>query len=231
MKAHKLTIFMMILMAVSAVSCNKLGSGDWAVKIDDEVITMDEFNNFYYTQNKLLLNVETNEEIDKLAAESETLNPQLRQYLVKANFLDHLIAQRLLYRKAQNDNDINKNELKTISEIAKMQAVSTYYLGIKLKDEINVTDAEVEQFYVENRNLFKGVPMNDAIINRIKQQIFMQKSQIKSNEYIMGLLAESKVNKEGFKNAMKGSGKAVDEKKSEEKSEEKKEETPQAPQQ
>ena len=218
MKLVKSVIIALIVMTAAIISCDNAGSKNWAVKIDNDVISIDEFNRFYYTQNKILLNVESNEEIDKLAAEPN-INPQLRQYILKANFLDHLIAQKLLYNRAVNDSSINQDELKTIVEIAKMQAVSTYYLGIKLKDKISVTDQEVEKFYNENRRLFKGVPMNDTVINRIKQQIFMQKSNMASNEYIMDLLAESKVNKEGFKNYMQSLEK---EKKSDAPTEEKK---------
>jgi len=193
----------MFLMAVTAFSCSQFGSKNWAVKIDDDTISMDEFERFYYTQNKLLLNIDKNEEIDKLAADPSLLNPQLQQYIIKANFLDHLVAQRLLFKKALSDKTVSQKELETIQEIAKMQAVATYYLGTQLKDSITVTDEEVDKFYRENIQLFKGVPMNDSVISRIKQQIFMQKSSALSNQYIMNLLAESKVNKEGFKNYMK----------------------------
>lgn len=194
---------MTVLVALTSLSCDKLGSGDWAVKIDDDTISMDEFKKFYYTQNKLTLKVETNEEIDKYAANSENLNPQIRQFLVKSNFLDHLIAQKLLYKKALNDKDINQEELQTIIELSTMTTVAQYYMSIKLKDQIDVTDAEVEQFYNKNRQYFKGAPLTDDVVNRIKQQIFMQKAGAKSNEYIMNLMAESKINKEGFKNYTK----------------------------
>ena len=225
MKYQKSLFLLLAALLLTTISCGKIGSSDWAVKIDNDVISMDEFNKLYYTQNKLLLRVETDEEVDKMAANAASLNPQYQQYLVKSNFLDHIIAQKLLYKKALADGDINQDNLETIIEIAKMQAVATYYLGLKLKDQIGTpSEEEVEAFYNQNRRLFKGVPLNDAVIDRIKQQIFMQKSQLKSNEYIMSLMAESKVNKEGFKKHMKDQKKEA----KEEVKEEKKDEAPKA---
>ena len=46
------------------------------------------------------------------------------------------------------------------------------------------------------------MPMNDEAVNWIKQQIFMEKLEIKSNQFIIDLLGEIKVNKEGFKKYM-----------------------------
>jgi len=192
-----------VITAMTILSCDKIGSGGWAAKIDDDSISIEEFNNFYYTQNKLALRVDSNEDVDKMAKNTENLNAQARQTLVKANYLDFLISQKLVYQKAINDKDIDQDELNTIIELSKMTTVSQYYMGIKLKDQIEVSEAEVEQFYNQNRKYFKGAPLTEAVINQVKQQIFMRKASVKSNEYIMNLLAESKVNKEGFKNYMK----------------------------
>jgi hypothetical protein len=211
MKSSKLFSIAIITAIISAVlgalSCDS--GGGWAVKIDSDTISIDEFNNYYYAFNKTTYNLKSNEDVDKLAAEVDTLDPRdpRRQYLLKSNFIDHLVAQRLLYNKAVNDSSIDKKELNTTIELAKMQTVATYYLGKKLKDKITVTDAEVEKFYTENRSDFRGVPLNDEFINRIKQQLVFQKSSVASNEYIMELMAESKVNKEGFKNYIQSAGK------------------------
>ncbi len=203
MKCKNLLVLMLFALLLTSISCEKLGSGDWAVKIDDDKISMKEFHKFYYTQNKLTLKVDSKEEIDKYASNAANLNPQLRQFLVKSNYLDHLIAQKLLYKKALKDDEIDQDELETIIQLSTMTTVAQYYMSIKLKDQIEVTDKEVEEFYNKNRQYFKGAPLTDAVINRIKQQIFMQKASAKSNEYIMNLMAESKINKEGFKNYMK----------------------------
>ncbi len=185
-------------------SCDKKTgkSGEWAVKIDDDVITIDEFNSYYYTQNKIALNLPTNEEVDKLASNPSNLRPELQQTLIKSNFLDHLVAQKLLFKKAMNDPKLDKGELNTIIEISKLQLVGQYYLTNVLKEEISITQAEIDNFHKKNMNRFRGVPINEADM-QIRRYLTLQKFKIKSNEYLMGLIAESKINKEGFKNYQK----------------------------
>lgn len=193
--------FWIFILMWSALSCESVNDS-WAVKIDDEVITIDEFNNFYYTQNKIMFNLKTNEEVDQLASEADTLSPQMQQYIVKSSFLDSLVAQKLLYNKAIKDTQLDQKELKTTLELSRLQTAASYYVANKLRDQIQVTDEEVEEFYTENRSMFRGVPLNESVINRIKQQILLQKSSIASNQYVMELIAESKINKEGFKKYM-----------------------------
>jgi hypothetical protein len=200
-------VFISLIIAASSIlliSCDKKGkkSGEWAVKIDDEVITIDEFNSYYYTQNKLALNLASNEDVDRIAANPSTIRPEYRQTLIKSNFLDHLVAQKLLFKKAMNDPKLDKEELNTIIEISKLQLVGQYYLTTALKDEINITQEEIDSFHQKNRSKFRGVPINEADM-QIRRYLTLQKFKIKSNEYLMGLIAESKINKEGFKNYQK----------------------------
>ena len=196
--------FLLITALLGCSIISMLSCGDdsgWGVKIENETISIDEINRYYYIFNKATYNLRTNEEVDKLASEAGNLDPRdtRRQYLAKNNFVDYLIAQKLVYNKAVKDPSVDKKELDAILEMSRMQAVVTFYLGQKFKDKIAVTDAEVEKFYAENKAGFRGVPLNDDVIDRIKQQIFFQKSMIASNEYIMELMAETRIKKEGFK--------------------------------
>ncbi len=192
----KSVIMLTILTAfiISIVSCNKM-FGDVAATIDGDKITIDELNRFYYVQNKMLTNIDSKEEIDKLAE-----NPAYAShpFLNKANFLEHLIAQKVLYEKAMNDKTLNKDELNTLLDMVKIQTASQYYLSKKLKDRIKVTDEEVEKIYSQNRSKFAGRTAVEAT-EYIKQQIFAQKSRQETNKYITELLAEHAVNKDGFK--------------------------------
>ena len=210
----KKTIFMSVILSLmlsTVISCSLFKSDNWVAKIENDPITIDEFNKYYYTQNRIMLNVEK-DEIDKMAADPSTLNPQVQQLVVKKSFLDQLVAQKVIYTKALNDDSINKDELKTIIEISKLQAVSQYYMQQKLKGKINVTDQEADKFYKENPKYFKGVPVDDALIAKIKQQIFMDKAKLESNEIIMNVLAEVRINKEGFKKYMERENKNKPEK-------------------
>ncbi|PKL18675.1 MAG: hypothetical protein CVV49_04435 [Spirochaetae bacterium HGW-Spirochaetae-5] len=192
---HLLTILIITMLIIPQISCKK----EWAAKVDGETISMEDFNKFYYLQSKMMANVETNEEVDKLAENPAYANHPL---LSKAGFLDHIIAQKLLYKKAMNDKSIDKDELKTVIEMIKIQTAAQYYLGKKLKDKITVSDEEVTAVYNQNKSKFAGRTADEATAY-IKQQIFTQKSRQETNKYIMELIAESKVEKDGFKDSVK----------------------------
>lgn len=198
----KKTLFLMImsslLTAAVATACNS-GKGETLVEIDDTKIGAKDFENYYYAQNQIMLNVDR-DQVKELAADPSMKN---HPTLNKSKFMDNLVATKLLVAKAENDPDINQEELNTISELSRLQAVANYYRFAKLKDEITVTDEEIERFYEENRQHFRGVAITDEVMERIRQQIFMQKFERASSEFVMSLMAESKVNREGFREYLK----------------------------
>jgi len=195
MKIRVLILSLLLtITAIFSISCNNI-SGEWAAKIDGKTISIDEFNSYYYTQNKMMANVPTKEDVDKLAADPAYAD---HPFLNKANFLDHLIAQKLIYNKAMKDKSIDKEELNSILEITKIQAASQYFLGQKLKDKISVTDEEVAEFYNKNRSQFAGRTANEATAY-IRQQLMAYKSRQEANQYVLELVAESEVKKEGLR--------------------------------
>jgi hypothetical protein len=200
----KKTVFALtIMLAIAATlltSCKKEGD-EVAVKIDNEKITINQFNNYYYLFAKMMLNMDK-KDVDKMAANPEIENHPTLNLLNKNKFMDFFVSRKLLYIKALQDDSINKDELNTVSELAKLQFVSSYYLSQKLKDEIKVTDEDVNNFYARNKEKLKGVPMNEEAANWMKQQVFMEKLEVKSNQFILEILGEIKVNREGFKKYM-----------------------------
>lgn len=211
MKTRVLIISVLLsITAIISISCNNT-SGEWAAKIDGKTISIDEFNRFYYTQNKMMANVTSKEDVDKLADDPAYAN---HPFLNKANFLDHLIAQKLIYNKAMSDKNVDKEELNSILEITRIQTASQYYLGQKLKDRITVTDEEVSEFYNKNRSQFVGRTANEATAY-IRQQIMSYKSRQEANQYVMELVAESEVKKEGLKEYLAKTKKSEDPKKEE----------------
>jgi hypothetical protein len=197
MKHNRILVFVTaFILCLAAASCSK---GEWAAKIDNDVITIDDFYRYYYAQNKLLLN-KSKSEVDELSQD-----PALKEHptLGKNNFMDFLVSRKLLYKKALSDKSLPKKELNIVDELFTLQGVATYYLTEKLKEQSEVNDAEVENFYRTNKSLFKGVPINNDIIERIRQQLLMQKFEQKSSEFVMELVAESKVVRDGFQKYMK----------------------------
>jgi hypothetical protein len=86
-------LLVLLIQVFSVVACSK----DWVANIDGDKITLDEFNLLYYTQHKLQMN-KSNEEVDKLAADSNAVReiPSLNREL----FLNDMISRRLVYNKA-----------------------------------------------------------------------------------------------------------------------------------
>jgi hypothetical protein len=128
------------------------------------------------------------EEIDKLLA-----NPKIKQTM-----LEQLIQVKAVYKKAMEDKSLNKEELNQVIELSKIQAVTQFYVLEKLKSEIVISDKEVEEIYKKNPNLPKGMSPEQAFA-RIKAELFMQKFRPKSGEYVMNLVADSNVSREGFR--------------------------------
>ena len=198
----KKTLFLIImgsLLTVAVATACNTGKGETLVEIDNTTIRAKDFENYYYAQNQIMLNVDR-EQVKELAADPSMKN---HPTLNKSRFMDNLIATKLLVSKAENDPDISQEELRTISELSRLQAVANYYRFAKLKDEIAVTDEEIDQFYEQNREHFRGVAITDEVMERIRQQIFMQKFERASSEFVMGLMAESKVSREGFREYLK----------------------------
>ncbi len=198
MKKFTLALMIMLFIAVTMVSgCKKEGDAVMVI-IDDEKITLDQFNNYYYMFAKMMLNMDK-KEVDKMSANPDIENHPTLNLLNKSKFMDFLVSRKLLYNKAFSDDSSNKKDLEMIKELANLQFVSSYYLSQKLKDDIKVTEEEKNNFYNRNKERLKGVAMTEEVDNWIKQQVFMEKLEIKSNQFILELLGEAKVNKEGFK--------------------------------
>jgi hypothetical protein len=217
MKKSTMALLITLFIAATLVSGCKKEGDEVMVKVGSEKITLDQFNNFYYMFAKMMLNMDK-KEVDKMAANPEIENHPTLNLLNKKKFMDFFVSRKLLYNKAFSDDAMNKKDLETVRELAELQFVSSYYLSQKLKDEIKVSDEEKNNFYNRNKERLKGMPVNEEMDNWIKQQVFMEKLEIKSNEFILELLGEAGVNKEGFKKYL------AKMQKSEEKKEEKKEE-------
>lgn len=196
---HFYAILLVVLVAGSIFSC---APSEWAVKIDNKYITIKEFTDLYYTQNKILF-AKDRAGIDKMAKDLESLSPRQRQYygqmLDKKLFLESVINQQLVFTKAQDDKEIDQNELKTVLKIFEMKMLSSYFVKEKLSKEVKISIKEVNDFYNKNRRLFRNLPLTDEIVERIKLNIQQKKIEQKSEEYLKKLSDKSKINRSGFK--------------------------------
>jgi len=191
MKTKILYSFIAITILAMAISCGNQYGGKWIAKIDDETITDNELNAYYYAQMKSIYNL-PKEEIDKLAQDPAQLerNPLLN----KNNFLEQMIQQRLVYKKAIDDGTLKNEELQTLLDISKEGLVVQYYIREKFKNDISIAPQEVEMIYNQQRARFKGVPIDQAEMY-IKQQLFQQKLNMKIKELVDTLRDEKKIEK------------------------------------
>ncbi len=195
----KRNLFLLLLAILTVLPLAGCKKSPVAVEIDNEKITVDDFERYYYTQLRFGLNVDSRQDVDKMANDPSMMNIIPPKNL----FMDQLIAQKVLYKKAMSDKSLNKKELDTLIELATMQMVSNYYLMTKLKGDLEVSDAEVEQVYNANKAYFKGAPINARTIFEIKQKIKMDKFQAKAGERSRVLIDEAKVIRDGFTEYMK----------------------------
>ncbi|HPP48981.1 MAG TPA: hypothetical protein PLO73_03335, partial [Spirochaetota bacterium] len=110
------------------------------------------------------------------------------------NFLEQMIQQRLVYKKAIDDGILKNEELNTLLDISKEGLVVQYYIREKFKNDITIAPQEVEQIYNQQRARFKGVPVDQAEMY-IKQQLFQQKLNMKIKELVDTLRDEKKIEK------------------------------------
>ncbi|MDH7555228.1 MAG: SurA N-terminal domain-containing protein [Spirochaetota bacterium] len=180
-----------VMIFALAISCGNKYGGKWIAKIDSDEITDNELNAYYYAQMKSIYNL-PKEEIDKLAQDPAQLerNPLLN----KNNFLEQMIQQRLVYKKAIDDGILKNEELNTLLDISKEGLVVQYYIREKFKNDITIAPQEVEQIYNQQRARFKGVPVDQAEMY-IKQQLFQQKLNMKIKELVDTLRDEKKIEK------------------------------------
>ncbi len=173
-------------------SCKKQYSGEWVAKIEGESITLDELNTMYYAQHKHLLNI-SREEIDKFSKDPELVKRM--PTLNKQFYLDELIKQKLIYNKAVKDGILDKEEMQAVIQIAKEGAIVQAYIKEKFRDDIKVTDEEVEMIYAKERNKrYKGVPIDQAE-RHIKQYLMSRKMQTKLIELVENLREQSRIEK------------------------------------
>jgi hypothetical protein len=114
--------------------------------------------------------------------------------LNKAEFLEQLIRQRLVYNKAVDEKVLKNQDLDAMIQMAKEAIVLQFYIREKFKNEIAISPQEVEEIFTKQKERFKGVPGDQAEMF-IRQQVFQQKLQMKAGELLQNLRDQSGVKK------------------------------------
>ncbi len=190
-----LATVIVLLGAAGFSSCSD--SSTWVAKIDGTTLTLDEFNGLYYAQHRSVYHLPDNK-IDELAADPEQVarNP----FLDKQEFLEQVIRQRLVAKKAKDEGFLKQKDLIALLETTTDSIVSTYYMSEKYKKDIEPTQKEVDDGIVALNNnprldpQLKMLPIEKKEL-LVKQQLMQQKFQMKAREVIENLRDEGKVQK------------------------------------
>lgn len=172
------------------------GKGEWIMKIDGTALSIQELDQLYYAHHKQILQQlkfdVTNEDVDKFAADFMTVKrlPTLNKEI----FLNEVINQRLIYDKAVEAGINDLPEVKAMIKIAQDTAVVQYFIRERFKNDLAVSDQEVEAFYNENRANFKMEPIDQAE-KKIRQYLGSQKLLKKMKRFVDDLKDAARIEK------------------------------------
>ncbi|MDA3900892.1 MAG: hypothetical protein PF637_10275 [Spirochaetes bacterium] len=157
---------------------------------EKEKLTVPLFNALYYVQHTANYDL-TNEEVENLATNEEYVaqNPMLDRKL----FFEQLVQMILFHDEAFNGEEFKLKDDKNIIYMLKIQEDVMkvgYYIRKKFRDELNPTDDEINKVYNENKERFKGAPLDQAA-QYIHQQILAQRLQQKGNEIVQNAKEQS----------------------------------------
>jgi hypothetical protein len=154
----------------------------WVAKINGEKISISEFNNLFYAQNRAKYNV-SNEEIDKLAADPEkrSQDPALN----KTEFLNQMVDNLIVYQEAVKAGYLNNPEVKILSEFQRYTIASSLYAQDVYNKAAKPTDAEIAKVYEAYKaklNNAKLEDVKDMISSDLLRQKAMDEQQKKFKE-------------------------------------------------
>ncbi len=156
----------------------------WVVKIDNRIITQDEFEREFDVHVFSL----PFDEAQKSKYESDVVN--------KKKFLTNLINEYLIYNKALNEGFEKRKEVQDLLRAVRRRAIIQVYLDEKIEPKLkDIPDEQIEAIYNQNKKMYAGVDIDVA-----RQQIKMLLLQRQYNEYLNELVDELKGEAKVIKN-------------------------------
>ncbi len=130
----KLLVFLFLLLPLIA-ACKK-DQGKAVATINDEKITLQEFNN----------------ELDKIPMNMKML---VASQSGKKNFLDRLVVKKLLLNEAKKDNIEKEKDFQDKLSDIREQLIIEALLKKKLTTESKITDQDLQKYYDDHKEEFK----------------------------------------------------------------------------
>lgn len=154
---------------------------NWVVKIDDKVITVEEFEREF---NVHLLTLPLSEEQKEQYRRNEDN---------KKKFLSTLVNEYLIHQKAVSKGYLKKQDVQDLIKVVSRRAVNEIYLSDVIEPLMReIPDEQIEAIYNNNRKVFSGVDI-DVARQQIKMQLFQQQYRDQLNQIIDELKGEAKV--------------------------------------
>jgi hypothetical protein len=157
----------LVVLAAGGIFGYKVISGSigskWVAKINGEKITLKEFNDLFYAQNRAKYNV-SNEEIDKLAADPEksSQDPSLN----KGEFLNQILDNALVYQEAVKAGYDKNPEVKILAEYQSYTIAASLFSQSLYNSTVKPTDEEIAQVYQSYKSR-----LNNAKLEEVKDMI------------------------------------------------------------
>jgi hypothetical protein len=142
----------------------------WVAKINGEKITLKEFNDLFYAQNRAKYNV-SNEEIDKLSADpvKTSQDPALN----KGEFLNQVIDNTIVYQEAVKAGYPKNPEVKILAEYQHYTIAASLYAQSLYNGTAKPTDEEISKIYEAYKSKLNNAKLEDVkddIISDITRQ-------------------------------------------------------------
>jgi len=152
------------------------GGNSWVARIDNTLISMNEFKREFDVHVYSL----PLDEKQKKQYEKDTNN--------KKKFLTNLINEYLIYQKALAEGYDKRQFVQDVVKAVTRRAIIQVFLNEKIEPKLkDIPEEQIEAIYNQNKKLFAGVDLEVA-----EQQIKMQLLQRQYNEYLNELIDELK---------------------------------------
>ena len=129
-------LFICFCLIFFVFSCSKKENGTILATIDNENITLQEFN----------------KELDKIPANMKML---VATQTGKKNYLDRLIVKRLILREAKKEKIDSEKEFQDKLADIKDQLLIESVLKKKINSDTKMSDADLKKYYDANKETFK----------------------------------------------------------------------------
>jgi hypothetical protein len=153
----------------------------WVVKIDDRVITLDEFEREFYIHVYSL----PYDENQRKEYGADPAN--------KKKFLTSLINEYLVYNKALSEGFEKRQEVQDLLKAVQRRAIIQVYLNDKIESKlVDIPDEQIETIYNQNKKMYAGVDIEVAR-QQIKMLLLQRQFNDHLSELVDGLKGEAKV--------------------------------------